>query len=134
MQDCPFFLEVFDHHGDRHKSTCSPKYWDLDYDKQQINNNMFNNKMKTIHNYKATPPLPPPTDFRCCSMLSQSSLVRQNIIAWSMSCLSMAFSRYSALSFLTASDSASNKSENSQHLRHFPTNHPLTDHTHIGQN
>lgn len=50
---------------------------------------------------------PPPRAARWFSMLSQSILVRQKMMAWSILCRSMACTRYSALSSFTASDSDS---------------------------
>ena len=50
---------------------------------------------------------PPPRDMRWFSILSQSSFVRQKMIAWSILRAEMALTRYSAFSSFTASESDS---------------------------
>ena len=48
--------------------------------------------------------LPPPEETRYFSTLSQSSFVRQKMMAWSILCSLIAVTRYSTLRILTASD------------------------------
>lgn len=48
--------------------------------------------------------LPPPCWMKYCSMLSQSILVRQKMMAWSILCSLMALTVYSPFSTLMASD------------------------------
>ena len=52
---------------------------------------------------------PPPCWMKYCSMLSQSILVRQKMMAWSILCSLMALMVYSPFSTLMASDQASRK-------------------------
>ena len=56
---------------------------------------------------------PPPCWVKYCSMLSQSILVRQKMMAWSILCSVMALMVYSPFNSFTASDHASRQRENS---------------------
>ena len=58
--------------------------------------------------------LPPPSEIKYLSALSQSSLVRQNRIAWSILCSWIAFTKYSIFRIFTASESVSGKGKYKQ--------------------
>ena len=62
--------------------------------------------------------LPPPKETRYFSTLSQSSFVRQKMMAWSILCSLIAVTRYSTLRILTASDRDSdNEREMNKHKK-----------------